>query len=144
MPTSVIVVAMNPTFVKVDTKDHRGPLQFTIEFEHRGEGDLITSIDNQHKVSLDTYIWQFKDRMKMTMRPFRAFDEGMLTAKQSINDVDKNLWQPEALYAQFFSQDGCSFSLTVNYVEEEAMRDNRKNLKGNSKSIKQMRGKFYD
>ena len=34
--------------------------------------------------------------------------------------------------------------MTVNFVEEEAMRDNRKNLKGNSKSVKQMRGKFYE
>ena len=29
-------------------------------------------------------------------------------------------------------------------MEEDAMRENRKNLKGNSKSIKLMRGKFYE
>ena len=143
-PISIIVVAMNSTCIKVDTKDHRGPLRFTVDFDNMGDGDLITSVHTQAKVSLDTYIWQFKDKTRMTMRPFKAFDEGLLTGKQTINDVDKNLWQPDAIYAQFFSQDGCSFRLTVNYVEEEATRESRKNHQGNSKSLKHMRGKFYE
>ena len=91
-PVSIIVVAMNYTCIKVETKDHRGPLKFTVDFDNMGDGDLITSVHTLSKVSLDTYLWQFKDRTRMTMRPFKAFDESLLTGKQTINDVDKNLW----------------------------------------------------
>ena len=63
-----------------------------IEFDFRGDGDLVTSIHSLSKVSLQTYIWQFKDKKKITMRPFKAFDESQLTAKQSMLDVEKNLW----------------------------------------------------
>lgn len=95
---------------------------------------------------MDNKIWQFKAREKkpMIMRPWRAFDETLLTGKQTKDDVDKSMWQPDAIFAQFFSQEGCSFSITANFVEEEAMRENRKNLKGNLKSSKQIRGKFYE
>ena len=44
----------------------------------------------------------------------------------------------------FFSQDGCSFKITANFIEEDAIRENRKNHKCNSKSTKLMRGKFYE
>ena len=59
-------------------------------------------------------------------------------------DVDKAAWQPEAVYVQFFSQDGCSFSLTANYKEEEEMREKRQNQKGAGRQIKLMRGKFRE
>ena len=85
---------MSNTMVKVETKEHRGPLQFTVEFESRKEGDLITSFHSIAKVTLDNYIWQFKDKKKMILRPFKAFDQNLLTTKQSNSDVDKNLWQP--------------------------------------------------
>ena len=83
----------------METKDHRGALRFSVDFDSRGDGDLVTSIHTVSKVSLDTYIWQFKDKSRMTMRPFKAFDESMLTGKQTINDIDKNSWQPDAIYA---------------------------------------------
>lgn len=98
-PVSIIVVAMNYALIKVETKDHRGPLKFSIDFDARGDGDIVTSVHTQSKVSLDTYIWQFKDKTRLTMRPFKAFDESLLTGKQTINDIDKNLWQPDAIYA---------------------------------------------
>ena len=142
-PVMIDVVSMSQTLIKVETKDHRGPLQLTVEFEPRKEGDLITSIHSIAKVTLENFIWQFKDKKKMILRPFKAFDSNLLTAKQSINDVDKNLWQPHDIHAQFFSQDGCTFKLTVNFTEEETMRENRKRMGGTS-SIKLMRGKFYE
>ena len=57
VPISIIVVSMNDSFIKVETRGHRGPLQFTVEFDARGDGDLVTSVHNQPKVSLDTNIW---------------------------------------------------------------------------------------
>ena len=51
------VVSMSNTLVKVETKDHRGPLQFTIEMESRKEGDLVTSLHSIAKVNLENYIW---------------------------------------------------------------------------------------
>ena len=93
---------MNTTMVKMETKDHKGPLQFTIQFTNK-VGDLICSVHSISKVSLENFVWQFKDKKKMIMRPFRAFDENLLSGKQTLADVDKNLWQPDAIYAQFFS-----------------------------------------
>ena len=61
----------------------------------------------------------------MMFTPLKAFDESMLTKKQTMHDIDKNTWQPEALYAQFFSEDGCQFSLKISFVEEELLRTNR-------------------
>ena len=119
-------------------------MQLTVEFESRKEGDLISSMHSIAKVSLENYVWQFKDKKKMILRPFKAFDSNLLTAKQSINDMDKNLWQPHDVYVQFFSQDGCTFKLTVNFTEEETMRENRRKMGGNSKTMKLMRGKFYE
>ena len=143
-PVIIDVVSWSTTVVKVETKEHRGPLQFTVEFESRKEGDLISSMHSIAKVSLENYMWQFKDKKKMILRPFKAFDKNLLSSKQNVNDWDKNLWQPHDIYAQFFSQDGCSFKLTVNFTEEETMRENRKKMGGNSTSVKLMRGKFYE
>lgn len=80
----------------------------------------------------------------MTLYPSKFFDPKLLSGKQTTHDIDKNLWQPHDVYAQFFSQDGCTFKLTANYTEEEQTRDNRKNLGKNGQSIKLMRGKFYE
>ena len=38
-------------------------------------GDMICSVHTIAKVNLDNYIWQFKDKKKMVLRPFKAFDE---------------------------------------------------------------------
>ena len=51
------VVSWSSTLVKVETKEHKGPLQFTIEFESRKEGDLISSMHSVAKVNLENYIW---------------------------------------------------------------------------------------
>ena len=120
---------MNSTLVKIVTKNHRGQLVLTIDFDIRGEGDLISSVHTHPKVSLENHIdkWQFKNRKRIILRPFAAFDEASLGPKQAMIDVDKAAWQPEAVYVQFFSQDGCSFSLTANYKEEEEMREKRQN-----------------
>ena len=75
------VISMSQTLIRVETKEHRGPLQFTVEFESRKEGDLITSIHSIAKVTLENFIWQFKDKKKMVLRPFKAFDQNLLSAK---------------------------------------------------------------
>ena len=83
-------------------------------------------------------------KRKIVLRPFKAFDANLLTGKQTLLDVDKNLWQPDAVFAQFFSENGCEFNLTVKFVEEEEQRENRKNRRTNKLSVKLMRGKFTE
>ncbi len=83
-------------------------------------------------------------KRKIVLRPFKAFDANQLTGKQTLLDVDKNLWQPDAVFAQFFSENGCEFNLTVKFVEEEEQRENRKNRRTNKLSVKLMRGKFTE
>ena len=57
-------------------------------------------------------------------------------------EFDKNTWQPEAVYCQFFSITGCMFNLTALYTEEAMMREKRKKMKENVSSVRNMRGKF--
>jgi len=78
--TPVNVISMNTAILRVETKNHSGPLQFTVEFL-KHPSDLICSVHSLAKVSLDNYIWQFKDKKKMIMRPVKGFDESLLTGK---------------------------------------------------------------
>ena len=124
-PISVEVQPMNTTLVKVETKDHKGPLQFFIDM-HK-DGDLTCYASPNQKVNYENKIWTYKYNPKernkpMTFTPFKAFDENLLTGKQTVNDIDKTLWQPDALFGQFFSEDGCTFSLKVQFLEEEVVR----------------------
>ena len=50
------------------------------------------------------------------------------------------MWQPDALYAQFFSQEGCEIKVTANFTEEEAIRANRKQMGGPDGKVKLVRG----
>ena len=54
--------------------------------------------------------------------------------------MDKHLWQPDAIYAQFFSQEGCEIKVTANFTEEEAIRANRKMMGGTDGKVKLVRG----
>ena len=73
---------MNTTLIKVETKDHRGPLQFTVVYENsRGDTDLVCSVDTNAKVSLENNKWQRKDKKKMVLYPSRFFDPKLLTGK---------------------------------------------------------------
>ena len=132
---------MNQQIVKIETENHRGPLQLTIEYESGCTTDLITSVDTTPKVCIESNIWQFTGKKK-TLQPFKAFDENQLGPKQNLADVDKQLWQPDFIYIQFFSQEGCVIKFLANFTEEEAMRESRKNLAGIGNTIKLMRGKF--
>ena len=102
--TTLSAPSMSSVLVKVETKDHKGPIQFTVEILGRGDADLTCSVHTNQKVNLDSFIWQKKDlRKTMILRPFKAFDETLLAPKQQVADWDKTLWQPEAIFAQFFS-----------------------------------------
>ena len=77
---------------------------------------------------------------KLTLNPERAFDSSLLGPKQKAEDMDKHLWQPDAIYAQFFSQEGCEIKVTANFTEEEAIRANRKQMGGTDGKVKLVRG----
>ena len=48
---------MNFVTLKIDTKDHRGPLQLNIKFDQKEKSDIKVSIHNHAKVNLDDNIW---------------------------------------------------------------------------------------
>ena len=68
-----------------------------------------------HKnVNMDNYTWknvekEVKDskgikrainmKRKIILRPFKAIDASLLTSKQTVLDIDKNLWQPDHIFA---------------------------------------------
>ena len=104
---------------KLETKGHYGPIVVTIDkLYDSNKSDLKVSIHSNSKVNLDNYIWQFEDKKSFTLRPWKAYDEKLLTTKQKKLDWDKNNWLPETLYLQFFSVMGCSFNLRVIFAEE--------------------------
>ena len=133
---------MHTHTIKIDTKEHQGPLQINLEFLERFKGDIKVSVHTHAKVSLDSYIWQFEDKKSMILRPVKAFDVKLLSQKQQKLDQDKNLWQPEAVFCQFFSITGCMFNLTAVFTEEAMMREKRKKMRENVSSTRNMRGKF--
>ena len=55
--------------------------------------------------------------------------------------MDKDAWQPDALYIQFFSIKGCIFNLISMFVDEVQMRENRKKMKDGSGTARDLRGK---
>lgn len=55
----------------------------------------------------------------MNLRPSQALDIEQLTKKQKMLGYDKEMWQPEYLFALFTSRTGCTFNVTLNFVEEE-------------------------
>ena len=70
---------MHTHTIKIDTKDHQGPLQINIEFLERFKGDIKVSVHVNAKVSLENYIWQFEDKKSMILRPVKAFDAKLLS-----------------------------------------------------------------
>ena len=76
------------------------------------------------------------------MRPIKCFDKSLISKNQCLADIDKNAWQPDALYILFFSVTGCRFSLTAQFTEEVQMRESRKQIKDNTVSSFAMLGKF--
>ena len=72
--SQIEVIAMSTHTIKIDMKDHSGPLEINIEFLERWKGDIKVSVHTHAKVSLDNYIWQFEDKKKLVLRPHRAFD----------------------------------------------------------------------
>ena len=133
---------MNSTLVKVETKEHRGPLQFTINLDSRAEGDLVSSLHYHNKVGIECFKKQYKDKRKMLIFPSQFFEDALIPSKHA-HDVDKRVWQPDFIFCQFFSQRGCAFEVTVNFIEEEEMREKRNETK-NSKSVKHIRDRFKE
>ena len=59
-------------------------------------------------------------------------------------DIDKNTWQHPALLTQFFSNNGCHFNITANFIEEDEMQDRRKRLKSGANVQAKMRNKLQN
>lgn len=120
-PTVIEVTQMNTYNIKVQTREHRGPLVLSVDVFNRIDQDLTVYVHTNHKVGSDFYIWKFelRGRTRFPLLPFKAFDKNALSAKQSLLDIDKNLWQPDAIYAQFASTSGVLFTLNANFTEEE-------------------------
>ena len=57
LPSSIFIRSMNFVTLKIDTKDHRGPLQLNIKFDQKEKSDIKVSIHNHAKVNLDDNIW---------------------------------------------------------------------------------------
>ena len=103
-PTPLKVEQMNTVLVKIETKEHRGPVQLSIDLHDKS--DYKCSIGTQKNVNMESYIWQAVEKeikskeenrsinmkRKMVLRPFKAFDPAQLSSKQTVLDVDKNLW----------------------------------------------------
>ena len=49
--SQVEVLSMTPHMIKMDTKDHQGPLQISLEFIERFKGDIRVSVHTHAKVS---------------------------------------------------------------------------------------------
>ena len=73
---------MSLHLVKIETKGHQGPITVTIDKEYdHVKSDLKVSIHHNSKVNLDKYIWQFDDKKQFILRPFKAYDEALLSDK---------------------------------------------------------------
>ena len=57
----------------------------------------------------------------MNMRPQKAFEYELLTKKDKQAGVDKEVWQPQYLYAMFSSRQGCQFGVQLEFVDEEEL-----------------------
>lgn len=130
---------MNYVTIRVETAKHKGPLQIRVEFMQNYVADMSVKFATTSKVSPQNAIWQFKDRKVMVMKPFKAFDRSLLPEKMSILDVDKNLWQPESIFGQFFSNSGCVLTVHVNFIEEDEMKEKRRRMKDGGNMTQQMR-----
>ena len=78
------------------------------------------------------------------MKPFAFFDTNLLKPKETVQDIDKNLWQPEAIYIMCFSNEGSHFQLTVNFIDEEEMREKRRNMKAGANQLAKMRREYQE
>ena len=125
----VEVLPMNTVFVKLVTQGHKGVVSLTLDQLPRQEGDIAIHIHYNSKFSTGEALKSFYNKKKCILRPFTFFDKNQLKPKENIQDIDKNLWQPESLYIMCFSNNGCHFSLTANFVDEEEMREKRKSMK---------------
>jgi hypothetical protein len=57
----------------------------------------------------------------MILSPKLAFDENMLTeAEKKRGEFDLKKWQPEFIFIQFCSNNGCDFTLHVNFIAEDS------------------------
>jgi hypothetical protein len=103
------VLPMNTVFVRIVTQGHKGNTSLTVEKLPRQEGDLTLCTHYIPKYSQSQAIESFNDRKKCILKPFTYFDSNLLGKKETMQDVDKSLWQPEALYIMCFTNEGCHF-----------------------------------
>jgi len=136
---------MNTVTVRIETKGHRGPLQIKFDYDKNVAGeDIKVSVHTHAKVSIEDYIWQFEDRRKISLRPFKAFNAKLLTSKNKNREVDKNAWYPEAIYVQIFSVRGLTLHLTAVFSDEFALREKKKFLREHGTSERNQRTKFQN
>ena len=72
--SQIEVPAMSTHMIKIDTKDHQGPLQLTLDFIERFKGDIKISINTHAKVNSDDYLKQYIDKKMIVLRPVMMID----------------------------------------------------------------------
>ena len=118
-------------------------VRLTAEFGAKSETHLNTFIHrSQQKLSEDSFIWKFENSLKMNLRPTLAFDLEQLSKKQRIQGYDKEEWQPEFLFALFTSRTGCTFHVTLNFVDEEDKARRRLLIGAGTDMNTKMRGRL--
>lgn len=97
---------MSSHTVKIDTKGHQGPIKLTLTVSERFKNcDVKINIHSHAKVNFDDFIWEFTDKRVMTLHPHKAIKADFRNKSKKV-EFDKNLWQPDAVFIQFFSIKG--------------------------------------
>ena len=109
------------TFVaRVKTIGHSGAMTLKLDFRLGREPNVNVFVHSDKSVAEDCCIWAFHNQKKMTLLPKLAFDENMCTEElKKRGDHDYKKWQPEFIYIQFCSNNGCDFTLHVNFMAED-------------------------
>lgn len=116
---------MSCSFIKFEVGGHRGLVRLTVDFEAKSENQLVTYVHkSQQKISDTCYLWRFNGTT-INMRPQTAFEYELLTKKERQAGFDKEMWQPQFLYAMFTSRAGCQFGIKLEFVDEEELAQKR-------------------
>ena len=78
MPESssqIEIHAMSTHMIKLETKEHRGPLQLNLDLIPGYIGDIKISIHTHAKVNNDDYLRQYIDKKVIVLRPVMMVDK---------------------------------------------------------------------
>ena len=72
--TRVEIKAMGLATLRLSTMERTGPIRLNIEPLSKGNYDLTCVIDWESNVSIDNFIWCFKNKQSMVLKPKKAYD----------------------------------------------------------------------